>query len=100
MQDVAVFCMTTTIGILFAAPFLSYGGKLDRCNIPLKFSTPKFPSIFFTFPFKDQIVNYIQLAYMLRTYGKCNPTVRFSKYKFNNKLLVGVTFFRVTSSVT
>ena len=24
---------------------------------------------------------------MLRTYRKCNPTVRFSKYKFNNKLL-------------
>ena len=31
---------------------------------------------------------------------KCDPTVGFSKYEFNNKLLVGVTFFRVTSSVT
>ena len=37
---------------------------------------------------------------MLRTYRKCNPTVRFSKYKFNNKLLRGVTFFRIISSVT
>ena len=26
--------------------------------------------------------------------------VGFSKYEFNNKLLGGVTFFRVTSSVT
>ena len=37
---------------------------------------------------------------MLRTYRKCDPTVGFSKYEFNNKLLVGVTFFRVTSNVT
>ena len=37
---------------------------------------------------------------MLRTYRKCDPTVGFSKYEFNNKLLIGVTFFRVTSSVT
>ena len=34
------------------------------------------------------------------TYRKCDPTVGFSKYKLKNKLLVGVTFFRVTSSVT
>ena len=50
------------------------------------------------------MVNYIQLAWklacMLRTYRKYNPMVRFSKYEFNNKLLGGVTFFRVTSSVT
>ena len=50
------------------------------------------------------MVNYIQLslklAFMLRKYRKCDPTVGFSKYEFNNKLLVGVTFFRVTSSVT
>ena len=50
--------------------------------------------------FKDQMVNYTQLAWMLRTYKKCDPTVRFSKYEFNNKLLVVITFFRVTSSVT
>ena len=54
--------------------------------------------------FKDKRVNYIQLArklaYMLKTYRKCDPTVGFSKYEFNNKLLVGVKFFRVTSSVT
>ena len=31
---------------------------------------------------------------------KCDPTVEFSKYELNNNLLVGVTFFRVTSSVT
>ena len=41
-----------------------------------------------------------KLACMLRTYKTCNPTVEFSKYEFNNKLLVGVTFFRVISGVT
>ena len=46
------------------------------------------------------MVNYIQLACMLRTYRKCDPTVGFSKYEFDNKLLASVTFFRVTSSVT
>ena len=50
------------------------------------------------------MVNYIlltwKLVYMLRTYRTCDPTVGSSKYEFNNKLLVGVTFFRVTSSVT
>ena len=54
--------------------------------------------------FKDQMVNYTRFAWklacILRTYKTCNPTVGFSKYEFNNKLLVGVTFFRVTSSVT
>ena len=47
------------------------------------------------------MVNYIQLAWklacMLRT---CNPTVGFSKYEFNNKLLDGITVFRITSGVT
>ena len=50
------------------------------------------------------MINYIQLAWklacMLRTNRTCDATVAFSKYEFNNKLLVGVTFFRVTSSVT
>ena len=50
------------------------------------------------------MVNYIWLrwksACMLKTYRTCDPTVEFSKYEFNNKLLVGVTFFRVTSTVT
>ena len=50
------------------------------------------------------MVNYTRLAWklacILRTYIKCDPTIGFSKYEFNNKLLVGVTFFRVTSSVT
>ena len=50
------------------------------------------------------MVNYIQLALKLactlKTYRKCDSMVLFSKYKFNNKLLVGVTFFRVTLSVT
>ena len=41
-----------------------------------------------------------KLACMLRTYRKCDPTIGFSKYEFNNKLLVGVIFFRVSSSVT
>ena len=46
------------------------------------------------------MVNYTWLACILRTYRKCNPIVGFSKYEFNNKLLVGVTFFRVTFGVT
>ena len=37
---------------------------------------------------------------MLRPYRTCNPTDGFSKYELNNKLLGGVTFFRVTSGVT
>ena len=41
-----------------------------------------------------------KLACMLRTYIKCNPVVGLSKYEFNNKLLGGVTFFRVTLGVT
>ena len=52
----------------------------------------------------EQMVNYIRLAWklacMLRTYRTCNLTIRFPKYKFNNKLLGGVTFFRVTLDVT
>ena len=50
------------------------------------------------------MVNFIlltwKLACILRTNKKCDPTARFSKYEFNNKLLIGVTIFRVTSSVT
>ena len=50
------------------------------------------------------MVNYIWLAWklacMLRTYTTCNPIVGFLKYEFNNKLLVGVTFFRVALGVT
>ena len=50
------------------------------------------------------MLNYTQLAWklacMLRTYRICNPMVGFSKYEFNNKLLGGVTFFRVTLGVT
>ena len=42
----------------------------------------------------------LKLECMLRTYRPCNPIIRFSKYEFNNKLLVGVTFLRVTLSVT
>ena len=41
-----------------------------------------------------------KLACILRPYRKCNPTVEFAKYEFNNKLLDGVTFFRVTLGVT
>ena len=37
---------------------------------------------------------------MLRPYRKYNPKVEFAKYEFNNKLLGGVTFFRVTLGVT
>ena len=46
------------------------------------------------------MVNYIQLACILKTYRACNPTVGFSKYEFNNKLLGSVTFFRITLGVT
>ena len=50
------------------------------------------------------MVNYIWLAWklacMLRTYRKCDPIVGFSKYEFENKLLVGVTFSRVILSLT
>ena len=46
------------------------------------------------------MVNYIQLTCILRTYRACNPIVGFSKYEFNNKLLDGVTFFRITLGVT
>ena len=37
---------------------------------------------------------------MLRPYRTRNPRVGFSKYEFSNKLLDGVTFFRVMSDVT
>ena len=37
---------------------------------------------------------------MLKKYKTYNSMVRFSKYEFNNKLSVSVTFFRVTLSVT
>ena len=40
------------------------------------------------------------MACILRPYKTCNPIVRFSKYDFNNKLLGGVTFFRVMLGVT
>ena len=41
----------------------------------------------------------MKIACMLRTYRTCNPTVRFSKYEFNNKLLDDVTFFKITIGV-
>jgi len=39
---------------------------------------------------------------MLRTYKTCNLTVWFSKYKFYNRLLSGVSvkLFRVISGIT
>ena len=50
------------------------------------------------------MVNYIQLAmklaYMIGTYKTRNLTVRFLKYEFNNKLLGGVKFLRITLGVT
>ena len=49
------------------------------------------------------MVNYIRLSWklacMLKPYKTCNPMVGFAKYKFNNKLLDGVTFFRVTMNI-
>ena len=46
------------------------------------------------------MVYYIRLVCMLKTYRTCNPIVGFLKYEFNNKLLGGVTIFRVMSGVT
>ena len=50
------------------------------------------------------MINYIQLVWILacmfRIFRKCNPTVGFSKYEFNNKLLSGVTLLRITPGVT
>ena len=37
---------------------------------------------------------------MLRTYRTYNSTMRFSKYKFYNKLLGDVVLLRVTPGVT
>ena len=37
-----------------------------------------------------------KLACMLSKYRICNSTMRLLKYEFNNKLLGGVTLFRVT----
>ena len=41
-----------------------------------------------------------KLTCMLRTYRTCNPTIGFSEYEFNNKLLGGGTFFKVKLGVT
>ena len=50
------------------------------------------------------MVNNIQLtwklAWMWRTHRTCNSTVRFSKYKFYNKLLGDLILLRVIQSVT
>ena len=40
------------------------------------------------------------LACILRTDRTYNPIAGYSKYEFNNKLMGGVTFFRVSSSLT
>ena len=44
----------------------------------------------------NQMVNNIQLTWMLRTYRTYHSTVKFSKYGFYNKLLDSVTLLRVT----
>ena len=40
------------------------------------------------------------MACKLRPYRTCTPIVGVSKNEFNNNVLGGVTFFRVTSGVT
>ena len=54
--------------------------------------------------FMDQIVNNIQLtwklAWMSRTYRRCNLKVEFSKYEFYNQLLGGVILLIATLGVT
>ena len=47
----------------------------------------------------DQMVNNNQLTWLLESYRICNSTVRFSKYKFYNKLSGGVILLRVTQGV-
>ena len=51
----------------------------------------------------DWMVNKIQLvwnlAHMFRTYRTCNPMMKFSNYKFINKLLGGIILLRVTHQV-
>ena len=37
---------------------------------------------------------------MLRTYRTCNSIMRFSKYKFDNKLLGSVTLLKIISDIT
>ena len=44
----------------------------------------------------DRKVNDIWLACMLKTHKTCNLMVRFLKCEFNNKLLDGVTLFKIT----
>ena len=46
------------------------------------------------------MVNYIQLACMLRTYRTCNSTIGFSKYELYNKLLSDITLLKITPSIT
>ena len=48
----------------------------------------------------DWMVNNIRLIYMFRTYRTCNPMVKFSKYKFINKLSGGVILLKVTPGAT
>ena len=42
----------------------------------------------------------MKIGMQVKNIQKMSSNVGFSKYEFNNKLLVGVTFFKVTSSVT
>ena len=42
----------------------------------------------------------MKIGMHVKTIQKSNPTVEFAKYEFNNKVLGGVTFFRVTLDVT
>ena len=52
----------------------------------------------------NQMVNIIQLiwklTWMSRTYRTYNLMVGFSKYKYYNKLLSGVTLFIATPGIT
>ena len=50
------------------------------------------------------MVNYTKLAWklacVLRKYRSCNKTVGVSEYEYNNTLLGGVIFFRLTPGLT
>ena len=42
----------------------------------------------------------MKIGMYVKSIYKMWSNVRFSKFEYDNKLLVGVTFFKVTSSVT
>ena len=50
------------------------------------------------------MLNYTQLTWklacMFKKYWSCNPTVGVSEYEYDNMLLGGAIFFKVTTDLT